>query len=65
MWKVIYIAQTPKIAETIQTRLSQEGFLIKLRALSPASQQFEVLVPSVELEEVQEVLTGILHSHHR
>lgn len=62
MWTVIYIAPTAKIAEMIKDKLSQEGFLIQVRAINLSKQQYEILVPSGELEEVQEVLNQILHS---
>ncbi|MCM3783213.1 glutamate decarboxylase [Neobacillus mesonae] len=62
MWTVIYIAPTAKIADRIKTRLADEGFLVQARPISLSKQQFEILVPSGELEEVQEVLNSILHS---
>ncbi len=61
MWKVIYIAPSQKIADRIYEKLTEEGFLVKLRATSLSENQFEVLVPEGELEEVQEVLNLILH----
>ncbi|MFB5267373.1 glutamate decarboxylase [Paenibacillus terreus] len=61
MWTVIYIAPTAKLAERIKLKLSEEGFLVKTRAISASKQQFEILVPSGEVEEVQEVLNSILH----
>ena len=62
MWTVIYIAPTAKIAEMIQTRLSEESFMVRVRPINMSNQQFEVLVPSGEVEEVQEVLNSILHA---
>ncbi|MCM3746794.1 glutamate decarboxylase [Paenibacillus pasadenensis] len=62
MWTVIYIAPTAKIAESIKKRLTEEGFLVQTRPISMSKQQYEILVPSGELEEVQEVLSSILHS---
>ena len=56
MWTVIYIAPTAKIAESIKKRLTDEGFLVQTRPINMSKQQFEILVPSGELEEVQEVL---------
>jgi hypothetical protein len=60
MWTVIYIAPSAKIAERIQDKLTEEGFLVKIRQ-SGMSRQFEILVPAGEVEEVQEVLSAILH----
>jgi len=61
MWTVIYIAPTVKIAERIKQDLTNEGFLVQVRAISMTKNQFEILVPEGELEEVQEVLNSILH----
>ncbi|MGD8188423.1 glutamate decarboxylase [Brevibacillus ginsengisoli] len=60
MWTVIYIAPSAKIAERIQQRLTDEGFLVKVRE-ARVSKQYEILVPGSELLEVQEVLSTILH----
>ncbi|MGE6576570.1 glutamate decarboxylase [Paenibacillus xylanexedens] len=62
MWTVIYIAPTAKVADKIKAKLSEEGFLVQTRPISLSKQQFEIRVPSGELEEVQEVLNSILHS---
>jgi hypothetical protein len=61
MWTVIYIAPTVKIADRIKQELTSEGFLVQVRAISMTKNQFEILVPEGELEEVQEVLNSILH----
>ncbi|WP_274364902.1 glutamate decarboxylase [Paenibacillus thermotolerans] len=61
MWTVIYIAPTAKIAERIKTKLTEEGFLVQVRAINLTKQQYEILVPEGELDEVQEVLSTILH----
>lgn len=58
---VIYIAPTAKVAEMIRTKLTEEGFLVRSRPVNLSKQQFEIQVPSGELEEVQEVLNTILH----
>ncbi|MCY9515320.1 glutamate decarboxylase [Paenibacillus apiarius] len=62
MWTVIYIAPTANLADKIQTRLTEEGFLVQIRPIHLSKQQFEILVPSGEVEEVQEVLNSILHA---
>ncbi|MFD2671637.1 glutamate decarboxylase [Marinicrinis sediminis] len=62
MWTVIYIAPTAAIAEKIQLRLSEEGFLVRARAINLSKQQFKILVPKTEVHEAQEVLNTILHS---
>jgi len=64
MWTVIYIAQSNNLADRIKTQLVNEGFLARVRTINVAKQQYEILVPESELEEVQEVLNDILHSSH-
>ncbi len=61
MWTVIYIAPTAKIAERVKQKLSDEGFLVQVRPINLSKQQYEILVPEGELDEVQEVLNTILH----
>jgi len=62
MWTVIYIAPTQKLASVICSRLQAEGFLTKQRQTAAAKQQIEILVPEVELEDIKELWTDILHS---
>ena len=62
MWTVIYIAPTAKIAERIQKRLTEQGFLVRVRPINLTKPQYEILVPSGEVSEVQEVLGSILTS---
>lgn len=62
MWTVIYIASNEEQAERIQERLSAEGFMVDVRQAKAARKQYEILVPESEVEEVQEVLSSILHS---
>lgn len=60
MWTVIYIAPSARIAERIQQRLTDEGFLVKVRE-GKVSKQYEILVPESELNEVRDILGTILH----
>jgi len=60
MWTVIYIAPTEKIADRIKNKLTEEGFLVQVRSINLTKNQYEILVPEGELEEVQEVLNAIL-----
>jgi flavodoxin len=62
MWTVIYIAPTAKIAERIQKGLTDEGFLVQVRPIQLSKPQYEILVPSGEVQEVQEVLNNLLHT---
>lgn len=60
MWTVIYIAPTEKFAERIKNRLTEEGFLVQVRSINMTKNQYEILVPEGELQDVQEVLNTIL-----
>ena len=60
MWTVIYIAPTAKIAERIKQKLTDEGFLVQVRPINLTKQQYEILVPKGEVQDVQEVLPEIL-----
>lgn len=62
MWTVIYIAPSKSKAERMEQKLSEEGFLVKIRPSSLSKQQYEILVPEGELDEVQEILNSILNS---
>lgn len=60
MWTVIYIAPTEKFAERIKNKLTEEGFLVQVRSINMTKNQYEILVPEGELQDVQEVLNAIL-----
>lgn len=62
MWTVIYIAPNASMVSQIQDKLTDEGFLVKVRHARGAKEQFEILIPESELDEGQEVLKDILHS---
>ncbi|OEF95579.1 SPOR domain-containing protein [Desulfuribacillus alkaliarsenatis] len=64
MWTVIYISPTEKVAEKLRSRLTDEGFLIKVKQLSGSKNQYEILVPESELEEVQDALHRALQGAH-
>lgn len=62
MWKVIYIAPTLQISEKIKEKLAEEGFLVQVNPINLAKQQYEILVPETELEDVQEVMNQMLNN---
>lgn len=63
MWTVIYISPSDKIAERIRSQLAEEGFLIKVKQVSGSKNQYEILVPQSEIEEVQDALLRALQSN--
>lgn len=64
IWTVIYVAPTRSAAEALKERLNREGFLVQLRVGGAARDEgggpVEVLVPSSEVEEANEVLAVVL-----
>jgi hypothetical protein len=62
MWKVVYIAQSRSVAETIKKILTSEGLLVTLRPVGVPHFEdggaVEVLVPESEAEEAHEILTS-------
>ncbi|PWI58055.1 glutamate decarboxylase [Sulfoacidibacillus thermotolerans] len=62
MWTVIYIAPSLRLAEKICEQLAAQGFLVKYRQSDASKQQYEILVPESELEDVRESWNVILHS---
>lgn len=61
MWTVIYIAPSQQIAEQMERKLTEEGFLVKIRPARLSKKQYELLVPESELDDVQEILNSILY----
>lgn len=61
MWTVIYIAPSQQIAEQMERKLTEEGFLVKIRPARLSKNQYELLVPESELDDVQEILNSILY----
>ena len=60
MWRVIYITGDEKLAARIQEKLTQEGFLVKIKP--SVSKQYEIQVPTSEAAEAQDMLNVILQS---
>ena len=64
MWTVIYVARNRTEAEMLKTVLAQEGMLVMLRGIGVPhlgnAGSVEILVPSSEAEEANEILQGNL-----
>lgn len=63
MWRVVYIAHSRSLAETIQDMLAREGFLVTLRPAGIESGHglaVEVLVPQSEAEEAHQAIHDLL-----
>ena len=59
MWTVVYMAQNKEIAENLQTVLTDEGILVKLKPVSnreSSDNYFEILVPESEVEESHNII---------
>ncbi len=59
MWMTIYITPSVKTAEKIQDKLTNEGFLVKIKP-GLHGKHYEIMVPKGELNEVKETLSSIL-----
>ncbi|NLG87166.1 MAG: DUF2007 domain-containing protein [Firmicutes bacterium] len=64
MWTVIYVARDRTEAEMLKNILDQEGMLVMLRTIGVPhlgnARSVEILVPSSEAEEANEILQGNL-----
>lgn len=60
MWRVVYMAQSKRIADHINDLLSVEGFMVKLKPIyknvPDEDNYYEVLVPQTEAQEVHMIL---------
>jgi ribosomal protein S8 len=65
VWTVIFVAPSEKLADRICARLSEEGFLAKSRQTGTAREQYEILVPASELDDVKDLLNDIVHSSYQ
>ena len=59
-WVVIHIARTEAGAQRLETRLSEEGFLVRLRA-RPQLNIWELMVTRLESVPARDFLMEILH----
>jgi len=63
MWTVVYIAPNKNEAERLQKLLTNEGLLVKLRAIGLSQDNsvgsVEILVPESEVDEALEVINTI------
>ncbi len=62
MWTVVYIAQNKTAAETLQKKLTDEGFLVKIKPIGsgkdPDTCSYEILVPASEVDEAMEIINS-------
>lgn len=60
MWIVVHMVQGKKLADSIEDKLTKEGFIVKIipvyKNVSPEENYYELMVPESEAEEVQLVL---------
>lgn len=64
MWAVVYVAPNEPVAAMIREYLEKEGILVMLRQAGiphfGPSGTVEVLVPEGEVDDAQEILSGVL-----
>jgi hypothetical protein len=56
MWTVIYVACNEAEKQKIEKRLTEEGFLVKVKQISRKDGAYEVLVPRAEAREAHQIL---------
>ena len=57
MWKVVYIEQNEENAKKIKHMLTENGFLIQIKAVGGKhNKAYEICVPVSEAEDAYEVL---------
>ena len=57
MWKAIHIAASREQADKLGERLTEEGFLIRVKAVACGEDEvFEIQVPEAESEDAQAVI---------
>ncbi len=61
MWTTIYVASGSAWAETVEKKLFQEGYIVKRKffALEGDEELYEIMAPSFEAEEIQNVLMDL------
>ena len=61
MWKVVYVASSPRLANRLQKILMHHGMLITLRAVkSTEDGPMELLAPNSEAEDALEIINHSL-----
>ncbi|HHY90664.1 MAG TPA: hypothetical protein GX503_03280 [Clostridiales bacterium] len=56
MWTVIYVACNEAERKKVEKRLTEEGFLVKVKQIGRKDGAYEVLVPRTEASEAHQVL---------
>lgn len=61
MWTAIYVAIGIENALDVETKLKNEGFLIKKRlfSLEGEDELYEIIAPEFEAEEIQEAMLDL------
>lgn len=62
MWTAIHVVEGKNAANTIKDKLSQEGFLVKVRLFyrEGENEAYEILVPEFEAQEAYSVLLNFI-----
>ncbi len=58
MWTAVYVVEGLEKAEEIESRLTEEGFLVEIKFFSKDGNKelYEILTPELEAEDVYSVL---------
>ena len=57
MWEIVHISQNIENAENIKTLLESNDILVKI--IQKSENNIEILVPSTELAQAQELILGV------
>jgi len=58
MWTVVYMAQNKEMADKLHAALSENGVLVKIKAIGDDN-CYEILVPAAEVEEAHNIIIDI------
>lgn len=58
MWTTVYMAKGLELAKSIEKRLKEEGFLVKIKfsSIEQGEALYEILAPEFEAKDVQEAM---------
>ncbi|MFS8540523.1 MAG: hypothetical protein LOD89_00315 [Tissierellales bacterium] len=58
MWTTVHVVSGLDNAKKIENKLNKEGFLVKIKLFSKEGDEelYEILVPEIEAEDVQQFL---------
>lgn len=59
MWTIVYMAHSKADFDKVKKLLTNEGFLVKTKAIGKDNKVYEIMVLHSEVEEAHEVIVNI------